>query len=207
MERRPDRAVHAVRLSEEIRDAVAFDRGARRARAGGVVARCVDCRRGPAAPRSSPRPFKQSRTAQSWRCLGRRASRGDQADGEISCTRVSSRAGARPRCPRCARGAAQTLAPRLPSGGLRATAYGARSTRPSVRSRSARLGPGAGRVSLVISQLPRPGSASRRRSSRRQTDTNRRVSARKRRSRSRLARTGAASADRETRGPDALGKH
>ena len=49
--------------------------------------------------------------------------------------------------------------------------------------------PGAGRVSLVIGHFRRPGSASRRRSSRRQTDTNRIASARRRRSRSRLART------------------
>ena len=46
-----------------------------------------------------------------------------------------------------------------------------------------------GRVSLVISYFPRPGSASRRMSSRQQTDTNRSVSARRRRSQSRLART------------------
>ena len=46
-----------------------------------------------------------------------------------------------------------------------------------------------GRVSLVISYFPHPGSASRRMSSRQQTDTNRSVSARRRRSQSRRART------------------
>ncbi len=94
------------------------------------------------------------------------------------------------RCARCARGVAGTRAPRLPSGGLRAAAHRACSRRPSVHSRSARRGAREpGRVSFVITHVPRPGSASRRRSSRRQTDTNRRASARRRRSRSRLART------------------
>ena len=104
----------------------------------------------------------------------------------------SCRVEARQRCLRFARGVAQTLAPRWPSGGLRAAAYRARSAQPSVPRGGLDMKPGSqAGFSCHRAYLPCPGSASRRNSSRRQTDTNRRrpASARRRCTRSRLART------------------
>jgi hypothetical protein len=73
----------------------------------------------------------------------------------------SCRAGAQPGYPRFARAAARTLAPRLPSDGLRAAAYRARSARPSVPSGRARHGaqePGE----FVVSSLTSRARARRR---------------------------------------------